>query len=510
MTATTPPGEPPHDPPQPPPTPGEPGGPVPSNPELTVDSVIAKPLMEQMAETPERPLGIVIEVRYRFDGGTEAARLRVRELVQAIDADAPVRLTSSYVVTRLTASQITALVANDAPATRQRTPPPSDAPATTPSRAPRGAIHRIWPDFETRPLITRSIVATKCQAVHRAFDGTGRGIVWAVLDSGIDGRHGHFAAHANLEGMPHKSFVPEEPDPLEDGAGHGTHVAGIIAGAQAVGDGDPPLRAATWWREDPHSTRPQPVELRELAGMAPHTKLVSCKVLRRDETGDTSALLEALEYVQQVNQDGRDLRIHGVNISIGYPFDPTWFATGLTPLCREVDRLVQMGVLVVVSAGNSGYGYALDPGRNAFRLGFDMTINDPGNSDLAVTVGSTSCDPHLTGVSYFSSKGPTGDGRLKPDLVAPGERVISAAAGALLERATAEVPGATYVESSGTSMSAPHVSGAAAGFLSVHREFVGRPADVKRVLTASATDLGRAATFQGAGALDAMRAIQSV
>jgi serine protease AprX len=510
MTDTPPPGEPPHDPPQPPPDLGEPRGPVPANPELTVDSVISKPLMEQMAAAGDRPLGIVVEVRYRFEGGTEAARLRVAQLVAAIDTAAPVRLTSSYVVTRLTAPQIARLVADDAPASQGRTPPASDDPAQSPARAPRGAIHRVWPDFETRPLITRSIVATKCQAVHRAFDGTGRDIVWAVLDSGIDGGHAHFAAHDNLAGMPHRSFVPEEPDPLVDGAGHGTHVAGIIAGAQTLTDGAPPLRAATWWRDDPQTTRSRPVELREVSGMAPHTKLVSCKVLRRDETGDASALLEALEYVQQLNQDGRDLRIHGVNISIGYPFDPTWFATGLTPVCVEVDRLVRMGVLVVVSAGNTGYGFALDPGRNAFRLGFDMTINDPGNADLAVTVGSTSCDPHLTGVSYFSSKGPTGDGRLKPDIVAPGERVISAAAGELLLKATAEVPGATYVESSGTSMSAPHVSGAAAGFLSVHREYVGRPEAVKRVLTTTATDLGRARVFQGAGALDAMRAIQSV
>ena len=111
--------------------------------------------------------------------------------------------------------------------------------------------------------------------------------------------------------------------------------------------------------------------------------------------------------------------MHGVNISVGYPFDPTWFATGLTPVCREVDRLVRIGVLVVVAAGNSGYGYALDQGRSEFRLGFDMTINDPGNTELAITVGSTSSRPHPTGVSYFSSKGPTGDGRLKPDLVAP-------------------------------------------------------------------------------------------
>jgi hypothetical protein len=128
MTHTPPPGEPPHDPPQPPPEPGEPGGPVPTNPELTVDSVISKPLMEQMAAAGDRPLGIVVEVRYRFDGGTEAARLRVAQLVAAIDTAAPVRLTSSYVATRLTAAQIARLVRDDAPSSRDGTPPPSDEP----------------------------------------------------------------------------------------------------------------------------------------------------------------------------------------------------------------------------------------------------------------------------------------------------------------------------------------------------------------------------------------------
>jgi hypothetical protein len=69
-----------------------------------------------------------------------------------------------------------------------------------------------------------------------------------------------------------------------------------------------------------------------------------------------------------------------------------------------------------------------------------LTINDPGNADLAITVGSTHRDmPHVYGVSYFSSKGPTGDGRDKPDLVAPGEKILSAAAGQRLEEAAAKV-----------------------------------------------------------------------
>jgi serine protease AprX len=124
--------------------------------------------------------------------------------------------------------------------------------------------------------------------------------------------------------------------------------------------------------------------------------------------------------------------------------------------------------------------------------------------------------PHTYGVSYFSSKGPTGDGRLKPDLVAPGERITSAAAGKALASAFpgAEPPDpartAVYVEDSGTSMAAPHVSGVVANFLSIRREFIGRPDEVKRIFCESATSLGRERYFQGHGLVDLMRAIQSI
>jgi subtilisin family serine protease len=142
-----------------------------------------------------------------------------------------------------------------------------------------------------------------------------------------------------------------------------------------------------------------------------------------------------------------------------------------------------------------------------------MTINDPGNAELAITVGSTHRDaPHTYGVSFFSSKGPTGDGRRKPDLLAPGERITSCAAGTNLatDGGQADPAVAVYVEESGTSMAAPHVSGAAAALLSVRREFLGRPDLIKKVILDSAMDLGRSADFQGSGLLDLMRALQSV
>ena len=470
--------------------------PVPAAPELVLDSVISPPLRERMQAADS--VCVVIELRVRFGAGVADALRRVLDLLRELQVDlAAVAVNGGYLTVVLTTSQIEALVARDQGSAAE-------------GRAPRGAVHRMWPNFEIGALTYRSIVTTKCQAAHRSFNATGRDIVWAVLDSGIQADHPHFAAHRNLDGLPHKSFVSgDDGRALVDEAGHGTHVAGILAGwlSSPPGGGIP---AATWYRDSKDDVICGGLQLPEVSGMAPQTKLLSCQVLRPDESGDVTALLAALQYVNELNAGGRDLVVHGVNISVGHPFDPTWFATGLTPVCREVDLLVRSGVVVVCAAGNTGYGYARDPRNNLFRLGFDMTINDPGNAALALTVGATSCSPHQTGISYFSSKGPTGDGRMKPDLVAPGERVVSAAAGRLAARATGGVPGALYIENSGTSMAAPHVSGVAAAFLSVHREFIGHPDKVRQVLMDSATDLGRSRHFQGAGLVDAMRAIQSV
>ena len=226
-------------------------------------------------------------------------------------------------------------------------------------------------------------------------------------------------------------------------------------------------------------------------------------------------VIRALAYVREVNGESTEgMRIHGVNLSVGYEFDPQWFACGQSPLCREVDKLVRSGVVVVVAAGNSGFG-SLDVRFEApSKFGLGMTINDPGNAERAITVGSTHRDaPHAYGVSYFSSKGPTGDGRRKPDLVAPGERITSCAAGrnlASVLAGPAPADTAVYVEDTGTSMAAPHVSGAIAALLSVRREFIGQPDVVKQIVVDSATSLGRDTDFEGAGLLDLMRALQSV
>ena len=136
----------------------------------------------------------------------------------------------------------------------------------------------------------------------------------------------------------------------------------------------------------------------------------------------------------------------------------------------------------------------------------ELTINDPGNADLAITVGSTHRDmPHVYGVSYFSSKGPTGDGRFKPDIVAPGEKIISCRS-----KDETDASGEHYKEESGTSMAAPHVSGVIAAFLSVRNEYIGEAEAVKKIFMSTATDLNRTPYYQGKGLVDLMRAIQSV
>ncbi len=108
--------------------------------------------------------------------------------------------------------------------------------------------------------------------------------------------------------------------------------------------------------------------------------------------------------------------------------------------------------------------------------------------------------PHSYGISYFSSRGPTADGRYKPDLVAPGEKILSAHHGFVVED-----PGTWMVEMSGTSMAAAHVSGLIAAFLSVRREFIGAPDRVKQLVLAQCLDLQRDRYMQGSGLPSLMR-----
>lgn len=397
-------------------------------------------------------------------------------------------------------------------------------------RAGPRAIFRIWPDFRIRPHIDRSAATVKADAAARSYGTSGDGIVWAVVDSGIDATHPHFncaGVGPNLTDEEvaafHRDFTPllrpggtvsEDPKPaLLDGFGHGTHVAGIIAGTMPPAPAEIRIAADQPTMDDLPAWAGRTLETgHSLTSMAPKTRLISLKVL--DDDGDTasSVVIAALDYVRTVNSDGRQL-IHGVNLSIGCDWYPDEYAAGQSPLCRAVDELADNGVVVVVSAGNSGAAGTLT-GASGDVSGQLSTITDPGNAAKAITVGSTHrYAPHQYGVSYTSSKGPTLDGRLKPDLVAPGERITSAATGKLREGVVPLQcdPGiAAYIEDSGTSMAAPHVSGAIAAFLSVRTEYIGQPDEIKQIFCANATSLGRHEFYQGAGLLDLMRVLSNV
>jgi serine protease AprX len=486
-----------------------------ARPPLVPGHVLAPPLLH---ESDRRRIGfpvgedarlpVVFELNTSHPEGVDAAFARLTRLwTVPAGVPAPRRVSEQYVSGELSMAQVRRLLAADrsAPEPEQR------------------AVHRVWPDFPVQPLINRSARTVKADASHRAFACQGSDVVWAVLDSGIDATHPHFAAHATLTAPEvrdlHRDFTGAN-SPLTDAKGHGTHVAGIIAGGLPTDwPADPARLCVVRQEHDPDTLGPprwvgQPApDPTALRGIAPATRLVSLKAVG-SEAGPladrVSRVIEALTYIRRVNAGNESVRrIHGVNISLGHEFDPRWFACGHSPLCREVDKLVRSGVVVVVAAGNTGYGTLRTEAR-VTELGLAMTINDPGNAERAITVGSTHREqPHTYGVSYFSSKGPTGDGRPKPDLLAPGERILSCAAGQRMP-GPPEPGQAVYVEDTGTSMAAPHVSGAVAAFLSVRPEFIGEPERVKEIFMASATSLGRERYFQGAGLLDLLRALQSV
>jgi Subtilase family len=238
-------------------------------------------------------------------------------------------------------------------------------------------------------------------------------------------------------------------------------------------------------------------------GMCPDIQLYDFRVLGKEIEDWEFAIIAALQFIRYLNDRHSFITIHGVNLSLSIPHDIRNFACGRTPICNECERLIESGVVVVTAAGNHGYkSYETKEGSYESYAAFSVT--DPGNADSVITVGATHRFwPHTYGVSFFSSRGPTGDGRLKPDLVAPGEKIRGPVPGN-------STPGGEWADLDGTSMAAPHVSGAAAMLMARYSEFVGQPRRIKRILCDNATDLGRERSFQGHGMLDVLRAFQSV
>ena len=401
----------------------------------------------------------------------------------------------------------------------------------------QGTIWQVSLNRTAVPALQRSIPAVKGDAARTLFKVNCENIRWAVLDSGIDGGHPAFRSYpakgkktaqsriieaydfrnireivnldnANIQDRPGrlkdlladrkldkkraiknlqqlaedagndrpilwelvKDFIKIDPTSEPTGS-HGTHVAGIIGASGKNGEAD---------------------------GMCPDIKLLDFRVLSKTLEDTEFAIIAALQFIRYLNERSGYIAVHGANLSLSISHDVRNFACGRTPICNECERLVNNGVVVVAAAGNRGY-QSFETHEGAFESYAAFSITDPGNADGVLTVGATHrYRPHTYGVSFFSSRGPTGDGRLKPDIVAPGERIRSC------------MPGSEWGELDGTSMAAPHVSGAAAMLLARYSELIGQPREIKRILCETATDLGREHSFQGNGMLDVLRAFQKI
>jgi subtilisin family serine protease len=296
-------------------------------------------------------------------------------------------------------------------------------------------------------------------------DGQGIGI--AIVDSGIS----HHLALGNRV-VANVSFVTGDPE-TTDAYGHGTHVAGIIAGNPAPASGVAPEYAG---------------------GIAPRANLINVKVLGADGSGYTSDVIDGIEWVV-ANRLRYNIRV--ISLSLGHPVTE---ASSTDPLCEAVNQAVQAGIVVVVAAGNAGRS---PDGRTV--LG---GISSPANSPYVITVGalntSGTVDRSDDTVAAFSSRGPTPyDFAVKPDLAAPGTKILSLEAnGAYLPAfyPSIHVAGSgnnAYMYLSGTSMAAPMVSGGVALLLQGSPNL--SPAQVKFALQNGATAMNDAG-LMGAGA----------
>lgn len=262
---------------------------------------------------------------------------------------------------------------------------------------------------------------------------TGKGIGVCILDTGI-------YEHIDFTGRiwAFYDFLAFKRRPYDDN-GHGTHVAGLVAGDGTASMG-------------------------KYRGTAPGCGIISLKVLDRYGTGSQDDVLRALRWIRENRQQ---YRIRVVNISVGTTCNSK---RNHARLLESVEQLWDEGVVVVTAAGNQGPR----PG----------SITAPGSSKKVITVGSSDL---LEGRSAISGRGPTEECVCKPDIVAPGNKIMSC------------VPGKpySYGVKSGTSMSTPLVTGAIACALEKNPALTNT--DIKTMLMNSAEDMGLPQNLQGWG-----------
>ena len=311
------------------------------------------------------------------------------------------------------------------------------------SQLSRLAADRVVDHLSGDPVVRPSMsVAIKSTGADQTWAGTGgllglggisgvtgAGIGVAVIDSGI-------TPHAALKGkiVANVSMLADDPS-TDDKYGHGTHVAGIIAGG----------------RTSTTSLYP--------SGVAPGVQLINVRVLGENGSGFTSDVIAGIDWTI-ANRSRYNIRI--INLSLGHPvMEPA----ATDPLTEAVRRAVTAGIVVVAAAGNAGEDEAGVPILGG--------ITSPGNSPYAITVGAIDTRGTVSrtddSVAPYSSRGPTKyDHAVKPDLVAPGARVVSLeAAGSYLPSTypllhRAGVGNNAYMHLSGTSMATPIVTAAAA------------------------------------------------
>jgi len=314
------------------------------------------------------------------------------------------------------------------------------------------------PDLnESVPIIKNP---SKWKALEKEYGRpiNGSGITIGILDTGIDSNHPDFYfPNGTCKIVLNISMVPGESP--NDVFGHGTHVAGIAAGTGLASHG-------------------------KYVGEAPGAWLANIKVLNNKGYGYDSWIIAGIEAAVKY-------KINIINLSLGGGGN----GDGTDPLSRAVDWAVDHGVVVVVAAGNKGPNYS--------------TLGSPAVAKKAITVGAINKNLKI---ASFSSRGPTGDGRVKPDVVAPGVDIIAP----LAKNSTLakEFPnriikgeGGDYISLSGTSMAAPHVAGVAALILQVHRDWT--PMMVKNVISSTAVSLGYNVLTEGLGLVNAYNAVKS-